>query len=86
VIFKHPVLEALNSSEEIIATNHGWNGLSSISEVAASVGAFAIDAESQNAARDQRLYHKSNRVPTNSINRVRINKVQGKWSRLCYSA
>ena len=50
MIFKHPVLEALNSSEEIIATNHGWNGLSSISEAAASVGVFAIDTESQNTA------------------------------------
>jgi hypothetical protein len=86
VIFVHPLFKVLNSSEEIIATNHGWNGLSSISEVAASVGAFAIDAESQNAARDQRLYHKSNRIPTNSINRVRINKVQGIWSWVCYSA
>ena len=51
MIFKHPVLKVLNSSEEIIATNHGRNGLSSISEAAASVGAFAIDTESQNAAR-----------------------------------
>ena len=50
-IFKHPVLEALNSSGEIIATNHGWNGLSSISEAAASVGVFAIDTESPNTAR-----------------------------------
>ena len=55
MIFVHPLFKVLNSSEEIIATNHGWNGLSSISEVAASVGAFAIDAESQNAAKDQRL-------------------------------
>ena len=44
MIFVHPLFKVLNSSEEIIATNHGWNGLSSISEVAASVGAFAIDA------------------------------------------
>jgi hypothetical protein len=50
-IFKHPVLEALNSSGEIIATNHGWNGLSSVGEAAPSVGAFAINTESQNAAR-----------------------------------
>ena len=49
MIFKHPVLEVLKSSEEIIATNHGWNGLSSIGEAAASVGVFAIDTESQNA-------------------------------------
>jgi hypothetical protein len=80
----HPVLKVLNSSEEIVATNHGWNGLSSISEAAASVGAFAIDAESQNAAKDRRLYHESNRIPTNSINRVRIKKMgQGNWSRMC---
>ena len=50
MIFKHPVLEVLKSSEEIIATNLGWNGLSSISEAAASVGVFAIDTESQNTA------------------------------------
>ena len=50
MIFKHPILEVLNSSEEIIATNHGWNGLSSISDAAASVGVFAIDTESQNTA------------------------------------
>ena len=50
MIFKHPILEVLNSSEEIIATKHGWNGLSSISEAAASVGVFAIDTESQNTA------------------------------------
>jgi len=49
-VLEHPVLEVLNSSGEIIATNHGWNGLSSISEAAASVGAFAIDTESQDAA------------------------------------
>lgn len=55
MIFKHPVLEVLNSSGEIIATNHGWNGLSSISEAAALVGTFAIDTGSQNAARIIRL-------------------------------
>ncbi len=47
---EHPVLEVLNSSGEVIASNHGWNGLSSISEAAASVGAFPIDTESQDAA------------------------------------
>lgn len=49
-VLEHPVLEVLNAAGEVIATNDGWNGLSSISEAAATVGAFAIDTQSQDAA------------------------------------
>lgn len=49
-VLEHPILEVLNASGEVIASNDGWNGLSSISEAASTVGAFAIDTESQDAA------------------------------------
>jgi len=49
-VLEHPILEVLNAAGEVIATNDGWNGLSAISEASASVGAFPIDSESQDAA------------------------------------
>lgn len=49
-VLEHPILEVLNGAGEVIATNDGWNGLSSISDAATSVGAFEIDTESQDAA------------------------------------
>ncbi len=49
-VLENPILELLNQQGEVIASNESWQGLTSISEAAATVGAFPLDPESEDAA------------------------------------
>ena len=48
-VLENPMLEVLNFEGEVIASNDGWGGITSIIEASQSVGAFALDPGSQDA-------------------------------------
>lgn len=48
-VLENPVLEVLNIEGEVIASNDGWGGITSINEASQTVGAFPLDPESQDA-------------------------------------
>ena len=48
-VLENPMLEVLNFEGEVIASNDGWGGITSIIEASQYVGAFALDPGSQDA-------------------------------------